>query len=94
MQQIMITVSREFGLPPSVLRSTRRTRTMVIPRHVAMYLAAELLGLTLNQIAYAFGHRDHTTILHAIKTLPGKMQKNPKLGERVERLRKQLLEVP
>lgn len=58
-------VSEFFDIKPSEMRSKKRTKGIVYPRQVAMYLARELTSLSLPEIGNYFGGKDHTTIIHA-----------------------------
>ncbi len=58
-------VAQHFGVPVDAMTSSVRTARIALPRQVAIYLARELTGASLNQIGERFGGRDHTTILHA-----------------------------
>lgn len=49
--------------------SARRARHVARPRQVAMFLARELTPLSLPNIGRRFGNRDHTTVMHAIRTV-------------------------
>jgi len=49
--------------------SQKRTRTIARPRQVAMWLSRELTSHSLPEIGEAFGGRDHTTVLHACRTV-------------------------
>src|SRR5438093_945587 len=59
-------VARRWGVTPEGLRSKARTKTLTIPRQVAMYLARNMLGLQLVEIGQAFGGRDHSTVIHSV----------------------------
>src|SRR2546426_9386227 len=56
-------VARRWGVTPEGLRSKARTKTLTIPRQVAMYLARDMLGMQLVEIGQAFGGRDHSTVI-------------------------------
>lgn len=56
--------------------SERRSRPLIIPRHVAMYLAKKMTVLSYPAIGRMFGHRDHTTILHAFNRVHAKAKAN------------------
>jgi chromosomal replication initiator protein len=60
------------------LKSKRRTQDLVLARQVAMYLAREKVGVSLNQIGRAFGNRDHTTVLHACHKIKGLIDEDPR----------------
>jgi len=51
------------------MHSKKRTRAIARPRQVAMFLAKELTPSSLPSIGEAFGGRDHTTVLHACRTI-------------------------
>jgi chromosomal replication initiator protein len=54
------------------LQSKRRHRSITIPRQVCMYLARRRTTYSLEEIGGYFGGRDHTTVMHAIKTIEQK----------------------
>jgi len=72
------------------LVSKRRTKTVVLPRHVAMYLSKQLTTRSLPDIAKRFGGRDHSTVIHAINKIAALLLTDPALAEEVETLRKRL----
>ena len=51
------------------MHSKKRTRIIARPRQVAMWLSKELTPMSLPTIGEAFGGRDHTTVLHACRTI-------------------------
>lgn len=62
--------ARAFGLDPAMILSRRRAKRLARPRQVAMWLSARLLpGYSLPQIGVAFGGRDHTTVIHAVRVI-------------------------
>jgi hypothetical protein len=58
---------REMRDPELTVRTHRRA--YVLPRQIAMYVARQLTGATLQQIGHEFGHRHHTTVLHSINRM-------------------------
>jgi chromosomal replication initiator protein len=74
-ERIAQRVSGYFRVEPRQLRSRRRSRQVLLPRQVGMYLARQLTELSLTQIGEYFGGRDHSTVLHACRkverALPG-----------------------
>ena len=64
-EDIQKAVAGYFRLKISDLKSSTRTKAIVVPRQIAMYLCRQLTNLSLMEIADAFGRQDHTTILHA-----------------------------
>ena len=62
-------VCEYFDLSVSDMKIKKRTKTVVFPRQVAMFLARELTECSLPEIGEFFGGRDHTTVLHAINVV-------------------------
>jgi len=68
-ERIARRVSGHFRVDPRRVRSQRRQRTVMLPRQVSMYLARQLTDLSLAEIGHYFGGRDHSTVLHACRTI-------------------------
>jgi chromosomal replication initiator protein len=83
-------VAESFGVKPVDLKSKRRTRTVVLPRQVAMYLCRNLAGSSLPEIGQFFGGKDHSTVIHSCNTIEAKKEKDPELKARIEALTRQL----
>jgi chromosomal replication initiator protein len=66
---IQKTVAEYFKLKISDMHSKKRSRNVARPRQVAMALAKDLTQMSLPEIGEAFGNRDHTTVLHACRTI-------------------------
>jgi chromosomal replication initiator protein len=66
---IQKTVAEYFKLKISDMHSKRRNRNVARPRQVAMALAKDLTQMSLPEIGEAFGNRDHTTVMHACRTI-------------------------
>ena len=66
---IQKTVSEYFKIKVSDMHSKKRSRNLARPRQVAMALAKDLTQMSLPEIGEAFGNRDHTTVLHACRTI-------------------------
>ena len=79
-------VSREWGVTADGLRSKTRTKTLTVPRQVAMYLMRELLGMQLVEIGATFGGRDHSTVIHSLERVAETMAGDQTFAERVKRL--------
>jgi chromosomal replication initiator protein len=80
-------VSREWGVTPEGLRSKTRTKTLTLPRQIAMFLTRELLGTQLMEIGGAFGGRDHSTVIHSIEKISDATQTDPAFKTRVDKVR-------
>lgn len=68
-ENIQKTVADFYRIKLVELLSKKRTRAIARPRQIAMSLARELTQLSLPEIGNTFGGRDHTTVLHACKTV-------------------------
>jgi chromosomal replication initiator protein len=68
-ESIQKTVAEYYKIKVSDMYSKKRTRIIARPRQVAMWLAKELTPASLPAIGEAFGGRDHTTVLHACRTI-------------------------
>jgi len=64
-ERIIAVVCERFGVRSEAMCGERRTKTIAMPRQVAMYLMRQLTDLSLAEIGRLFGGRDHTTVLHA-----------------------------
>jgi chromosomal replication initiator protein len=77
---IQKTVAEYFKIKLSDMHSKKRTRNIARPRQVAMALARDLTQLSLPEIGEAFGNRDHTTVLHASRTIATLRKKDQALN--------------
>lgn len=68
-ESIQKTVAEYYKIKVSDMHSKKRTRIVARPRQIAMWLAKELTPASLPAIGEAFGGRDHTTVLHACRTI-------------------------
>ena len=83
-------VAKEWGVTVDGLRSKTRTKTLTVPRQIAMYLARELLATQLVEIGNAFGGRDHSTVIHSIDKVQESIAEDADLKTRINRLRNML----
>lgn len=89
METILHGVAEAFGLKAADLTGHSRLRQAAWPRRVAMLLARELTGLTTTEIGEAFGGRDHSTVIHALKKARQEMQ-NPNQIQMLENIKRSL----
>ncbi len=83
-------VAKEWGVTSDGLRSKSRTKHLTVPRQIAMFLIRELLGLQLVEIGTAFGGRDHSTVIHSLEKVELDSATDPKLANRITKLRNTL----
>ena len=90
--KIQNTVSNFFNIPLAEMLSKRRSRPLARPRQIAMYLAKKMTSRSLPEIGRRFANRDHTTVIHAVKTITRISEKDDEMKKNVEQLRILLLE--
>jgi chromosomal replication initiator protein len=88
--QIQRKVAEHFDVRLADMTSKRRPANIAFPRQVAMYLARRHTKASLNEIGDAFGGRDHGTVLHACKTVSGRMVKEDQVRQLIVLLDTQL----
>jgi chromosomal replication initiation ATPase DnaA len=69
MEDIIQVVCEETGVNINTIRSKTRIRGVVLARHLISYYAKRCTGLSLQQIGYALGGNDHTTVIHANRSI-------------------------
>lgn len=89
-QRIAEHVSGHYRVPPRHLVSARRSRDVLLPRQVSMYLARQLTSLSLERIGKYFGGRDHKTVQHACRKIEAAMKSDAALSGAVRRMRAEL----
>lgn len=90
-EDILRVVSRTLHVDENLIKSGNRTEQVALARHVAMYLAKQLIpGITLSQIAVAFGKRDHTTVIHAEQKVRELLDTDTALQMQVEEMLEEL----
>ena len=86
-EDIQKKVSEHFSVKMSEMFSARRSKSVVIPRQVAMYLSKELTNLSYPEIGRNFGGKDHPTIIHASKKIDKLLNENSYLSEDIKLLK-------
>ncbi len=89
-EDILKVVTRHYAVRTSDLQSKKRTRSIVLPRQICMYLARSLTMLSLEEIGGYFGGRDHSTVLHAEEKIRNTIQTDPTLANTIEKLKLEL----
>jgi chromosomal replication initiator protein len=87
-EDIQRVVARHYNVSKTELLSNRRTRTIVKPRQVAMYLSKVMTPRSLPEIGRRFGGRDHTTVLHAVRKIEDLSGSDNNLAQELELLRR------
>ena len=80
-------VASHYGVRVAEMFSPRRARNIARPRQVAMFLAKNLTSLSYPEIGRQFGGRDHTTVMHAVRTIEGLVNSDQAVAEDVQLLK-------
>ena len=87
-EDIQRVVAKHYNVSRQELVSNRRTRVIVKPRQIAMYLAKTLTPRSFPEIGRRFGGRDHTTVLHAVRKIEDLITGDTKLSHEIELLKR------
>ncbi|OGF14466.1 MAG: hypothetical protein A2W00_00055 [Candidatus Eisenbacteria bacterium RBG_16_71_46] len=85
-ERILTTVAERFGVRCEQMCGARRTRTVALPRQVAMYLLRQLTDLSLVEIGRMFGGRDHTTVMYACEKVGLRVASDMSFSEKINGL--------
>ena len=88
---IQTLVCKFFKISKNEMLSSRRSRYLVRPRQTAIYLTKILTSKSLPEIGREFSNRDHTTIIHSVKTIEKLKEKDPMMVENINKLKNQIL---
>ena len=83
-------VAEHFGLTPQDIVSQKRTKEIVYPRQIAMYLCRDMLSTPLQTIGSHLGGRDHTTIIHGADKISADLKKDEVLKNTIDILKKKI----
>ena len=89
-EDIQKVVASHFNVSKHDLLSARRTRAIVRPRQIAMYLAKTMTPRSFPEIGKRFGGRDHTTVLHAVRKVEELAAADEALKQEIELLRRMI----
>ncbi|MCH2160516.1 MAG: chromosomal replication initiator protein DnaA [Phycisphaerales bacterium] len=90
-QAIIDQVTRYYDVKLTDLMSKRRHKSITVPRQVCMWLARRHTRFSLEEIGGYFGGRDHTTVMHAIRTVDRRRQEDSTFSDDVDRLESRVL---
>ena len=89
--QIQTSVCQFFKINKTEMLSARRSRYLVRPRQTAIYLAKILTSKSLPEIGRAFSNRDHTTVIHSVKTIEKLKKQDNELSINIDTLKNKIL---
>ncbi|HEX7871962.1 MAG TPA: chromosomal replication initiator protein DnaA [Sphingobium sp.] len=88
--EIQRACAAHYRIDTAEMRSARRARAVARPRQVAMYLAKKLTPRSLPEIGRIFGGRDHSTVIHAVRTIEALRKENADIDQDIRTLQSQL----
>ena len=90
-QMIIDAVTVYYDIKLSDLMSKRRHKSIALPRQVCMWLARKHTRYSLEEIGGYFGGRDHTTVLHAVRTIGTRRDEDPDISKAVDRIESSII---
>ncbi len=91
LQSIQKLTAGYFNISLNDLLSNKKKRQFSYPRQIAIFLSRDLTGLTMKEIGNAFGKKDHSTVVYALKNIEKEKKNNPRIKDDVNRLKDFLL---
>ena len=88
---IQTMVCKYFKISKNEMLSSRRSRYLVRPRQAAIYLAKMLTSKSLPEIGRCFSNRDHTTVIHSVKTIEKLRKEDNELNIKIDALKNKIL---
>ena len=86
LDEIIKLVAEHYQVRVSEIKSKKRTRNLVQPRQIAMYLCRQVANASFPEVGKAFGGKDHTTVLHACRQVEERKQADVKFDAEIEAL--------
>jgi chromosomal replication initiator protein len=89
-EEIQKNIAAFYSTKVSDMKSKKKNKAFIKPRHTAMFLTRQLTNLSLPEIGRHFGGRDHSTVLHAIQKIDNMAKSNQDFQDTLDRLIKEL----
>ena len=89
-EDVQRAVLEKFQIKESELKSKRRTKNIVMPRQIGMYLCRELTKASFPEIGEAFGGKDHSTVIYACKQIEKEKEQEKRVKDIIEEICKKL----
>ena len=83
-------VCKHYSIKVSEIKSSRKTKALTLPRQIAMYLSREYTSCSYPSIGEKFGNKDHSTVIHAVKSVKNKLKDDISLKNALTILEKEL----
>jgi chromosomal replication initiator protein len=81
-----------FSVSPIDIKGKKKTKNIVFPRHISMYLARDMTEYSTTEIGQSFGGRDHTTVMYSCQKIEDQIRTDPNLYSTLQTLRKTIRE--
>ena len=91
MDKIFSAIVKKYGFPREEIIGKKRTKEIMPPRHIAIYLVREITEMSFPNIGKLFGGRDHTTALSSYDWVKKKLIRDPLFDADIEALKKEIL---
>ena len=88
---IQTIVCQFFKISKNEMLSSRRSRYLVRPRQTAIYLSKQLTSKSLPEIGRCFSNRDHTTVIHSVKTIEKLKKEDNEMSMNIDSLKNKIL---
>lgn len=89
--EVITMVSNYYNVTVAAIRSEKRTKTIVWPRQILMYILRNELRLSQDEVGRMIGGRDHSTVIHADNKIKVELMTNIKLQDQIQDIKKRLL---
>jgi chromosomal replication initiator protein len=89
-QHILDAIVKYYGVKISDLQGKKRNKSIAFPRQVCMFLARRHTRFSLEEIGGYFGNRDHTTVLHAVRSIDEDIKNDREIARQVNHIESQL----
>jgi len=87
---IIRVVAEYFNISPYDIKGKKRTKSVVLPRQIAMYVCRDITEFSTTEIGYEFGGRDHTTVMHSVQRVEGLMRSDIAVNNSIQTLIRQV----
>jgi chromosomal replication initiator protein len=89
---IIRVVAEYFGLTPNDLKGKKRSQNIVFARQLSMYIGREMTEFSTTELGQDFGGKDHTTVMHSIEKIKGKLIADPTLESTISSIKMSIKE--
>ena len=91
-ETIQKVVAEAYGISWIDIKGKKRTKNIVLPRQLAMYIAKEMTEYSTTELGSEFGGRDHTTVMHSIDKIKDSIKTDPSLDLHIQSLKRKIEE--